>query len=107
MIVYAIRQKSTGLFLPCKRHNRKQRITGFTHDVPASGIPRLFSKRHYAQNALDYWLKGELYEVVTSSFSYVGEDDSSSELKVIQPAIPRVKEDMQIVSLQLAGEYLD
>jgi hypothetical protein len=58
MIAYAIRQISTGFYLPQKKRKR-----GFTNDEPVDCnigkiLPRLFSKIGPAKVALFYWLQG-------------------------------------------------
>ena len=54
MTYYAIRQISTGWFLPTTRFNR-----GFTHTKPTEDcIPRLFDNKRGAVMALEWWLDG-------------------------------------------------
>lgn len=51
---WAIRQKSTGAFLPARKNGR-----GYSFDVPSFGFPRLFKSRQAANLALYAWLQGQ------------------------------------------------
>ncbi len=51
MKAWAIREKSTGLFLTAKRGS-------FTFDEPRAGTPRLHLSKRSAQNTLTTWLAG-------------------------------------------------
>jgi hypothetical protein len=68
---FAIRQKSTGKFLPASK-----RRAGFTNDVPCDGAdtpPRLFGKSAGAKNALRWWLTGPW----RGSWDYEGHEDQA------------------------------
>lgn len=66
MKFYAIRQKSTGLFMPAGRSR------GFTHDEPTARVPpRLFMMKQHAQSALNCWLMGDWHNA--ESFDQYGE----------------------------------
>lgn len=55
MTYYAIRQMSTGYFMP-----QSKRRKGFTWDEPVKDcIPRLFKRACDARNALNHWLDGK------------------------------------------------
>lgn len=63
MIFYAIRQISTGHFMP--NYGSRKGRGGWTNDTPQSMsevAPRLFVKRHLAATALKWWLKGETWQ---------------------------------------------
>lgn len=68
MILYAIRQKSTGFYLP-----RFTGRAGQTFMEPEKGcIPRLFKTERMAQTSLTWWLKGKVepkYEEVDYGFT--------------------------------------
>jgi hypothetical protein len=51
---WAIRQKSTGAYLPARKNGR-----GYSFDEPGFGFPRLFKSERSARNALTAWLQGE------------------------------------------------
>lgn len=91
MILYAIRQKSTGFYLPSSKYKK-----GYTNDVPEPKevkIPRLFSSHKNAHLALYNWLRG--VQVVT--YNWEGEFNGC---KVKEPKIPRRPEDMEIVEIE-------
>lgn len=50
---WAIRQKSTGAFLPARKNGR-----GYSFDEPSFGFPRLFKSELSASRALSAWLRG-------------------------------------------------
>lgn len=91
MVFYAIRQKSTGSFLP-QRKSRK----GFTHTEPSSGdIPRLFKRPSDAQNALNYWLAGKMqWQKVEDTWMGPGEWSVET-----FPQPRRDKADMEVVQV--------
>jgi len=94
--VYAIRQKSTGHFLPQARYARRG---GFTHDEPVPATerpPRLFSLARHAKCALTNWLPGST-EVITT-YSYDGEPDFDFKTT---PKPDRKIEDMEVVPAKL------
>ena len=93
MIIYAIRQKSTGFYLPYIKKSR-----GFTSTVPTGkGIPRLFTRKGAATNALRCWLQGEwVARYNTSGLDSYGDYDIK-----VTPVFGRVCEDMEIVRILL------
>jgi hypothetical protein len=95
MIAWAIRQKSTGLFMPSARSNGKRR--GFTHDEPTGGPPRLFKLERYAKSALKAWLSGEMVESGGYD-SWTGEYDIDVKVK---PRPERKAEDMEVVKVSI------
>jgi hypothetical protein len=94
---YAIRQKSTGNFLPQAHDGRGK---GFTRDepVPASEhLPRLFALKQSARAALRWWLQG------ITSRCYSGgslEDEPYEDTKTVLVPTRRA-EDMEIVVVRL------
>ena len=94
MRVYAVRQKSTGWFIPILKRGYKQ---GGSHSEPSSDKPpRFFPSRHSARSFLGNWLQG----IHENDFSvdYEGNEDYS--VKVIKQE-HRKKEDMEIVEFSL------
>jgi len=97
---YAIRQKSTGNFLP---QAHKARKGGFTHDEPvlaSDKLPRLFSLPRHAKQAMNWWLAG-----VTSAYHYqTGSPwdipDWEEGIKTV-PVQERKADDMEIVTVRL------
>jgi hypothetical protein len=88
---FAIKQISTGLFIPQFPKNTSK---GGTHLEPTDKAPpRLFRTKQHAKYALDHWLKGKLH----SQFSWDGEH---SNLKR-EPIASRKAEDMAIVEVVL------
>ena len=51
---WAIRQKSTGAFLPARKNGR-----GYSFDEPSFDFPRLFKSELSASRALSAWLQGQ------------------------------------------------
>lgn len=90
---FAIRQKSTGMFLPASK-----RRMGFTNDIPVDGTivpPRLFNKTGAAKNALRWWLDGPW----RGDWDYESGDCMGA--VAINPRIPRDPDDMEIVIIKL------
>ena len=93
MTYYAIRQKSTGHFLPQDGRGR-----GFTFTEPnacLAGPPRLFAKRASAGAALRCWLQGH-WEL---RVAYRGEDVYHDIEK--KPRASRQPEDFEVVEVKL------
>lgn len=89
---FAIRQLSTGYFMPAHFGTRSHR---YSSDNPTPGcIPRIFPSRASAQVALSDWLRGE-WKLEVSRY---GRDDCEQDLVVI-PVEGRNKEDMEVVPL--------
>lgn len=106
-VYFAIRQKSTGHFLP--GYGSRKGRAGYTHDEPVPGDkapPRLFMKRHLAERALKWWLDGRWHEDYTTGGA-PWDDHMDVELMVTKvPA--RNAGDMEIVALGLmAGAYVE
>lgn len=94
---YAIRQKSTGFYLPAPRGRGGR---GGTHVEPCAADtpgyePRLFHTMHAARVALTYWLAGR---VTVSSYTdgWSGEYDESW---YVEPVPGRVRDDMEVVAV--------
>lgn len=94
MKYYAIREKSTGFFLPQKI---KGSCRGYTFEVPkAKCVPRLFMSRLGACAALRAWVQGEWYRKFSTSWE--GETDEGIEVK---PVLNRRVEDMEVIEINL------
>jgi hypothetical protein len=99
-VFFAIRQKSTGHFMP--NYGSRKGRGGWTNDEPQpvqKVAPRLFPHEHLAKAALREWLKGVTYQVTRRSGSFEGVDDYT-ELK-IRPVAGRSADDMEIVAVFL------
>lgn len=90
---YAIRQISTGYYLP-QSHRRHR---GYTNDEPTDKQPpRLFNNIGGAKHALRWWLEGAHYRhLITSNF---GDELESIEVRKMPN---RNKDDMQIVRVYI------
>lgn len=109
MIVYAIRHKPTGAFMPARMFRTHGR--GWTHWIPEPegkeyGLqgydknPRIFWTRRTANNAITMWLKGPMEQVNT------GEGwDQSSTLETVKPKVPRKSEEIELVLFNLVELY--
>ena len=87
MQLWAIRQISTGFYLPYRKNGK-----GFTADHPSNiAIPRLFNKKSAATNALRWWLRG-----IWSAKYFNGDRD----IEVIY-APERKADDMEVVEMTL------
>jgi len=95
---YAIRQKSTGYFLPMRWHSRR----GYSNDTPTAGaFPRMFTKRSAAHLALVAWLKG----VWKADIEYNDWDNSPTSVSAYPVHDPsRKADDMEIVRLSINVE---
>lgn len=92
----AIRQKSTGFFLPARSSY------GFTHDEPVppdESPPRLFRERRAASNALTAWLCGKWTTRPTPT-------DGASIID-FTPQYERDHKDMELVTIYLTVEPLE
>lgn len=96
MIVFAIRQKSTGFYLP----NVKGRKGGTYVTPKADCIPRLFKQERSAKVCLNWWLRGEVQaELETDEWS---REQYSSGPGDVKPVPSRIPEDMEVVKMCLA-----
>jgi len=95
MIVYAIRQKSTGYFIP----TLKGRAGGSWLEPEPNCLPRLFTSKRNAKLALGSWLSGH-FKMESFRSSYESFFDDDCELTVT-PVPGRNKDDMEIVALEL------
>lgn len=96
MIYYAIRQKSTGHYMP--NYGSRKGRGGWTNDEPqplTQVSPRLFTKKHVATAALREWLKGRTY-VVHRGFSEDADEDWRT-----KPVAGRTADDMEVVPVWL------
>ena len=93
--VFAIRQKSTGLFLP----GPSGRTGGSWVEPTADAPPRIFKNHHSAACAIRAWLMGHFKTVVTHRMDMWGADEDV-ELDVI-PVEGRAADDMEVVELKL------
>lgn len=95
MIFYAIRQKSTGFFLP--QIPRKKGYTFTDPEDPTKVIPRFFRRKQDAQCALKYWLAGK-YDA-----KYTGCEDYTVELVGFEviPVPSRKSEDMEVIEVSI------
>ncbi len=95
---YAIRQISTGWFLPAQFKTASHRKLGrkaFTWSEPqADCVPRLFAKKQYATQALNWWLEGQFSYRTTGG---VHEPPDTWLANIKQPY--RRKDDMEIVEV--------
>lgn len=91
---YAIRQKSTGFYLPAPRGRGGR---GGTHAEPCAADtpgyePRLFHTMHAARVALTHWLAGR----VIVSAEWTGDYDESWH---VEPVPGRAQDDMEVVAV--------
>lgn len=99
MIVYAIRQISTGLYLSAYGRRR-----GHTRAEPvATKPPRLFLKYQHAKSSLDWYVAGQWTEKRTYSYegAGLGGEIEECELELI-PNTARDSADFEIVKLLLS-----
>jgi hypothetical protein len=90
MKVYAVRQKSTGLFIPRLETGKRR---GGSHLEPSNERePRVFHNRLAARTFLSNWLKGIYRHEV-----YMTMDGPEDDGNTIVPQPHRKKEDMEIV----------
>lgn len=92
--LYAIRQISTGKYLP--QSGRRKR--GYTYDEPSDVLaPRLFTSTGAAKNALRWWLEGTSYRMMRQT----GLGDEVEEVKTIKQE-HRIPHDMQIIKVYIS-----
>lgn len=107
MIVYALRHKATGKFMPSKMFRTSS--AGFSywnpHEMrpgylPHDQNPRIFFSRQSAKNAKSMWEAGEWKKEVSQPTYF----EPWSELlgnSVNEPESPRAKGDLEIVTMTL------
>ena len=93
MHVWAIRQKSTGYFLP----QLKAGTGGSWLEPLPDCLPRLFTSKRNAGLALSRWLEGH-YKMVTATRSPYDYDETKL---TVDPVEGRNKGDMELVELKL------
>jgi hypothetical protein len=94
--VFAIRQKSTGYFLPIRWKSSR----GYTHDEPEPSFPRLLPSLLSAKRALAAWLRGEW-----SEDTYIGDWGAEESYGPSpSPKPERDRNDMEIVRLSFRIE---
>lgn len=102
-VYYAIRQVSTGWFMP--EYGTRKGLGGYTNDKPAPPSirpPRLFLRKRDAAVALRHWLRGVTsVRVVRSGGPTWGDEDT--ELLATKPVAGRDAVDMEIVAVQIVA----
>lgn len=96
MTVFAIRQKSTGMFIPGLEKGR--RYGGSYQEPTNQRVPRLFYDSKTAKNFLVQWLLGHHKKTSKQSGEF-GEDVMQTITIIPQPH--RKREDMEIVEFEL------
>lgn len=102
-ILYAIYHKPTDKYMPAKifRHTSN----GWTWWEPTNihgyggsdaNVPRLFSRKASAKQAMNYWLKGN-YKCSKNN----NEDYFTTSMDIIPPYIPRNPKDVEIHAIEL------
>lgn len=95
--MYAIRQKSTGYYIPISQLNNPRGATSVEPVSKDSGSNiRLFTRLEDAKRSLTYWLKGK----IRYSIDY---NDEWEELEswVVEPANKRKSNHMEIVEVKI------
>jgi hypothetical protein len=102
IIVFAIRHKPTGLFLPATNAKGRVAQRGFTHREPSAGLPRLFLGERAAKAAMRCWIQGawENDYGVGDYYTSPGELQGCSP----RPRPDRKAEEMEIVRLSLTEQ---
>lgn len=93
---WAIRQKSTGLFLGFPEGKFRR---GFTHVQPTmEGPPRLFAHKWAAKSSLTWWLKGAIKAVEYQDF----EGNWDYHLDILKDSKQhRDKDDFHVVEMEI------
>lgn len=102
-VYYAIRQVSTGWFMP--EYGTRKGLGGYTNDKPAPPSirpPRLFLRKRDAAVALRHWLRGVTAVRWVRSGSPTGGDEDT-ELMTTKPVAGRDAADMEIVAVQIVA----
>lgn len=94
--VWAIRQKSTGHFLP----HFKGRAGGSWVEPTPDCVPRLFRSARDARLSLGRWLEGHYKMTYTNRSGDIFGEDEWQELEVT-PVEGRTSDDMEIVEFEL------
>jgi len=92
---FAIRDKSTGHFFPMKWN----KSSGFSHDEPEPGFPRLFPSKESARSALSSWRQGKWKKEVNR---YDGGWGPEYDVYLdVTPVPERLERNMEIVEMIL------
>lgn len=95
MIVYAIRDKTTGLYITEPTSRQKNTKTWLEAD---SEIPRIWTSRQKVKSFLILWLKGKL---IRKYRQYTGDPYRGIYYHDSEPVESRKKENMEIVIFRL------
>lgn len=95
---FAIKQKSTGLFIP--QFGKNQSKGGTWLEPTDKAPPRLFRRKQDAKVALDNWLRGKL-TVIGNSFNFDPCEGTPDPTWKWQAVPERKAEDMTIVEVQI------
>ena len=104
MDVFAIKHKPTGKWMPTRLNKI---YGGWSYWEPTSQDRahdenrRLFFTRRSAQNALTAWLMGEHRRESGTTYDWEGIRDDYDHHIIEKPKVPRLREDMEIVRLEL------
>jgi hypothetical protein len=97
IFAWAIRQKSTGAFLPARKNGR-----GYSFDEPSFDFPRLFKSELSASRALSAWLQGKWKREYHTR--EVGGWPEDVEYIISEKVEGRDPHDMEIVKFRLIEE---
>ena len=101
---YAIRQRSTGWFMP--EYGSRKGLGGYTNNKPAPPSirpPRLFLRERDAAVALKHWLAGVTTRHFSRRNAFESFEDDVEYLDT-KPVAGRDAADMEIVEVQIAAE---
>jgi hypothetical protein len=104
VLVFAIRHRPSGLFLPAANARGRVSQRGFTHREPSAGLPRLFLTELRAKAAMRCWLQGKWENDYGKGDYY----ESPGELEGCspRPCPDRKPEDMEVVKLRISAAPL-
>lgn len=97
--MFAIRQKSTGWFLPAFMPNQRKGGTWLEPDPVRP--PRLWPSRMAANNALTYWLKGRMSVVKGGCHTPNGDWSDANEEWTVESVSTRRRSDMEVVEVEI------
>lgn len=99
-LVYAIKHVPTKRLMP-QRRGAGHSYWEPTEDIGEPRNPRLFFTMRSAQNALTAWLQGIWRSDLNVTTDWEGNSESSNDLTINEPDVPRTRADMAIVAFKV------
>ena len=106
-VVYGIRHKPTGNFMPVPRGYAGRGSSFWEPTEQEAGLDvRLFNRKRSADMALTQWLRGEHHPDFDSEYDeWSGNYSKVCVGAVVKPKPDRIRADMEVVTINLVPEW--